>query len=50
VSSYLTWLPLALLALVAAGYLFVHLRGRRRERGEATTLVQAGMGADEAGS
>ncbi len=32
VSEYLTWLPLAILAAVVAGYLFMHLRKRRRER------------------
>ncbi len=50
VSSYLTWLPLALLALVAAGYLLIHLRKRRRERTEAVEFAQAGLGADETAS
>jgi membrane-associated protein len=40
VSKYLTWLPLAVLAAVAAGYLAIHLRKRRRERDEAGALVQ----------
>ena len=50
VSSYLTWLPLALLALAAAGYLLIHLRKRRRERTEADEFAQAGLGADETAS
>ena len=39
VSQYLTWLPLTLLAAVAAGYLFIHLRKRRRERDETLALT-----------
>lgn len=39
VSSYLTWLPLAILAAVAAGYLVIHVRRRRRERAELGALA-----------
>ena len=39
VSSYLTWLPLAILAAVAAGYLVIHVRKRRRERAELGALA-----------
>src|SRR5882757_5735600 len=48
VSKYLTWLPLALLAAVAAGYLVIHLRKRRQERDEEQTFVEAGAATDEA--
>jgi membrane protein DedA with SNARE-associated domain len=41
VSKYLTWLPLALLALVAGGYLLIHLRKRHRERDEAREFARA---------
>jgi len=34
VSRYLTWLPIALLAVIAAGYLAIHLRKRRQEGDE----------------
>jgi membrane-associated protein len=40
VSEYLTWLPLAILGAVAAGYLVIHLRKRRRERDEVGAFVQ----------
>src|SRR6266536_3130743 len=39
VSDYLTWLPLALLALVVAVYLVIHLRKRRRERDDVRALA-----------
>jgi membrane-associated protein len=39
VSQYLTWLPLTLLAAVAAGYLFIQLRKRRRDRDETRALT-----------
>jgi membrane protein DedA with SNARE-associated domain len=50
VSSYLTWLPLAILAVAVGGYLYIHLRKRRRERDEAAAFGRATVGADEAGS
>jgi membrane-associated protein len=40
VSQYLTWLPLALLAAVAGGYLLIHLRKRRRERDETRAFAR----------
>ena len=46
VSKYLTWLPIALLVLVAAGYLALHLRKRKQEREEERAYVEAR--ADEA--
>ena len=48
VSKYLTWLPLALLAAVAVGYLAIHLRKRRQERDEERTFAEAGAVTDEA--
>ncbi|HEY3718113.1 MAG TPA: DedA family protein [Jatrophihabitantaceae bacterium] len=48
VSSYLTWLPIALLVAVAAGYLAIHLYRRRQERDEEPALVEAGAGPDDA--
>jgi len=39
VSEYLTWLPLAILGAVAAGYLVIHLRKRRRERDDVRALA-----------
>jgi membrane-associated protein len=39
VSEYLTWLPLTILGVVAAGYLVIHLRKRRRERDEVGAFV-----------
>jgi membrane protein DedA with SNARE-associated domain len=39
VSQYLTWLPLTILGVVAAGYLVIHLRKRRRERDEVGAFV-----------
>jgi membrane-associated protein len=36
VSKYLTWAPLGILAVVAFGYLVLHLRRRKRERAQAT--------------
>jgi membrane-associated protein len=39
VSKYLTWLPLSILGAVAAGYLAVRLRRRRRERDETRALA-----------
>ncbi|HZE50672.1 MAG TPA: DedA family protein [Jatrophihabitantaceae bacterium] len=48
VSRYLTWLPIALIAVIAAGYLAVHLRKRRQERDEEQAFAEAGAGPDEA--
>lgn len=48
VSKYLTWLPLALLAVVAVGYLAIHLRKRRQERDEERSFAEAGAVGDEA--
>lgn len=48
VSKYLTWLPLALLVVVAAGYLAIHLRKRKQERAEELAFAEAGAVADEA--
>ncbi|HYU04132.1 MAG TPA: hypothetical protein VEL02_09855, partial [Jatrophihabitantaceae bacterium] len=39
VSEYLTWLPLAILGAVVAGYLVIHLRKRRRERDDVRALA-----------
>jgi membrane-associated protein len=44
VSSYLTWLPLALIAIVAIAYLALHLRRRRRDRAEAQAFSEADRG------
>jgi membrane-associated protein len=44
VSSYLTWLPLALIAIVAVAYLALHLRRRRRDRAEAQAFSEADRG------
>jgi membrane protein DedA with SNARE-associated domain len=41
VGTALTWAPFAILALVVAGYLALHLRKRRRERAEASTFAEA---------
>jgi membrane protein DedA with SNARE-associated domain len=41
VGKYLTWAPFALIALVVAGYLVLHLRRRRLERAEATAFAEA---------
>ena len=41
VSRYLTWAPLAVLAVVAVGYVVLHLRKRRRERAEADAFAEA---------
>jgi membrane-associated protein len=40
VSSYLTWLPIAILVVVIVGFIALHLRRRRREKLEATDLAQ----------
>jgi membrane protein DedA with SNARE-associated domain len=45
VSKYLTWLPIAVLALVVVGYLALHLRKRKQEREQERAYV---AGADEA--
>jgi membrane-associated protein len=37
VGRYLTWAPLAVLAVVVAGYVAVHLRRRRRQEGSPAT-------------
>jgi len=39
VSTYLTWIPFAVIAAVLLGYLAVHLRRRRRERAEAQSFA-----------
>jgi membrane-associated protein len=44
VSSYLTWLPLALIAIVAVAYLALHMRRRRRDRAEAQAFSEADRG------
>lgn len=41
VGRTLTWAPLAILAVVAIGYVLMHIRGKRRERAEA---AEAGLG------
>ena len=41
VGNVLTYAPLIVLALVAVGYLVVHLRRRRRERDEATAYAES---------
>ncbi|WP_375478239.1 DedA family protein [uncultured Jatrophihabitans sp.] len=41
VGSVLTWAPLALLGIAAAGYLALHLRKRKRERLEAEAFASA---------
>jgi len=42
VSEYLTWLPIALLVVVAAGYLAIHLRKRKQERDEELAFAEDG--------
>lgn len=42
VSQYLTWLPIAVLALVIAGYIALHLRKRKQEREGERAHVEAG--------
>lgn len=44
VSKYLTWAPIALLAVAAALYLALHMRRRRRERAEAAAYAEADQG------
>lgn len=41
VGRTLTWAPFAVLAVVAGGYLALHLRKRRRERDEARAFAEA---------
>jgi membrane-associated protein len=41
VGETLTWAPLAILAVVAAVYVLLHLRKRKRERAEAAEFAQA---------
>jgi membrane protein DedA with SNARE-associated domain len=41
VGRTLTWAPLAVLAVVVAGYLVLHVRKRRRERAEAAAFAEA---------
>ena len=41
VGKTLTWAPLAVLAVVAAGYIALHVRKRRKERAEAEAFAQA---------
>jgi membrane-associated protein len=45
-SEYLTWLPIGVLAVVAAVYLAIHLRRRRQEQGR--TLAGAPAGGNDA--
>lgn len=41
VGKTLTWAPLAVLAVVAAGYIALHVRRRRKEHAEAEAFAQA---------
>jgi membrane protein DedA with SNARE-associated domain len=41
VGETLTWAPLAILAVVAAGYVILHLRKRKREQAEAAAFAAA---------
>ncbi len=45
IGSYLTWAPLAVLAVVAAGYGALHLRKRRLERAEGESYAAADAAA-----
>jgi membrane-associated protein len=41
VGNVLTWAPLAILAVVVALYVLVHVRKRRRERAEASAFAES---------
>jgi membrane-associated protein len=41
VGQSLTWAPFVILAVVAAGYLALHMRKRRREKAEAAAFAEA---------
>ena len=41
VSTYLTWVPFAVIAVILLGYLALHLRRRRHERAEAQSFAAA---------
>ena len=47
VGNYLTWAPLAVLAIVALGYGALHLRKRRLERAEGESYASADAAAAE---
>ncbi|HSY15958.1 MAG TPA: DedA family protein [Jatrophihabitantaceae bacterium] len=47
VGSYLTWAPLAVVAVVIIGYGLLHLRRRRRERAEARSFAAADASAED---
>ncbi|TAM93270.1 MAG: DedA family protein [Jatrophihabitans sp.] len=42
VGRYLTWAPFALVGIVVAGYVLLHLRRRRKERAEQAAYAEAG--------
>jgi membrane protein DedA with SNARE-associated domain len=44
VGRYLTWAPFALIAVIIAGYVVLHLRRRRVERDEAQAFAEANEG------
>lgn len=46
IGSTLTWAPLAILAIIAAVYLAVHLRKRRSERAEAVAFAESDAGPE----
>ena len=48
VSSYLTWLPFAVIAIALVGALLLHRRRRRQERAEAESFAAADSGASAA--
>lgn len=48
VSQYLTWLPIALLALAVVAYALLHLRRRRQERAEEQAFAQASARGNDA--
>jgi hypothetical protein len=47
VGRTLTWAPFAIIAVVALGYLLLHLRRRRIERAEAAAFADADAHPDE---
>jgi len=48
VSQYLTWLPIALLALAVVAYALIHLRRRCQERAEEQAFAQASARGNDA--
>jgi membrane-associated protein len=48
VSTYLTWVPIAVIAVFAIGFLVFHLRKRSRERAEAESYAASDSEADPA--